>query len=370
MTNIPATETRISLDLSDIRKSLRELWASEALRDVSSIVQARAQNIVLCRVDGGGEAIPQPIVDLAIAHPGRTIVIEVEEEGEPRLEGSASVYCRVEGDKQVCGELITLKARGGAHENAHHAVVSLLLPDLPVNFWWHDAPPSDNHLFEEIAAQSDRLFFDSNAFADPLAGLAALAGLSGYAVSDLNWTRLASWRQLMARLFDVSELRRQLDHLRSIDVHYIANVEPYNPNRALLLLGWLAARLGWLLDEAATGKTGGYIFHFQAGGHLVKAEVVEGHASDLEKGELTGVFLVAGSDAPYVMPRVVMGDGRDSLEMRMVESLEGKKYAPVHAIPYAPRHPASLLAEALVTGHDPDYAGALAVAARLLAAAG
>ena len=171
---------------------------------------------------------------------------------------------------------------------------------------------------------------------------------------------------MMAQLYDVPGLSDELEALRSVDVHYVANVEPYNPNRALLFAGWLAARLDWSLEEAVVGKTGGYIFRFGSGEREIKVEVVEGHSSSLEKGELTGVFVVAGEDAPYVMPRLALGEGQNCLEMRLAES----ERTAAHVIPYPPRSATELLAEALSAGHDPDGAKAIEQAGRLLAAVG
>jgi glucose-6-phosphate dehydrogenase assembly protein OpcA len=331
------------------------------------IVRAQTHNLVIFGTDLEAGTPTQPVVNMAATHPGRVILID-SSAGDPHLAGSVSVYCHAESDKQVCGELITLRAQGSARDDAHSTIASLLLPDLPVYMWWQGMPPADDHLFEEIAALADRVYFDSNAFADPIGGLAALAALSGFNVGDLNWSRLAGWRQLMAQLYDVPDAIAALRTLRSVDVHFIANTEPYNPNRALLLVGWLASRLSWTLEEAKIGKTGGYIFYCKAGEHPLKVEVVEGHASNLEKGELTGIFVVAGSIAPYRMPRVVLGEGQTFLEMRVDESPEAdERIAPLHVTPYAPRPAASILAEALLAGGDPDFSRALEKTSQFLA---
>ena len=166
MTKAASTEVHMPLDLSDVRKTLRALWADEALRDVA-VVRARTHNLVICAPPGVSDAVTDDIIELSMAQPGRVIVVEVAEEGDPHLEASVSAYCRPEGGKQLCGELITLRAYGSAREEAHSAVVSLLEPDLPVSVWWQDAPPSGDHLFDEVTTEADRVFFDSDGFGDP-----------------------------------------------------------------------------------------------------------------------------------------------------------------------------------------------------------
>lgn len=361
------TEAHIALDLSDVHKSLRELWASEALAD-APVVRAQTHNLVVCgSASEGGNAVEMAI-GLVATSQGRVIVVD-SGPGDPKLGGEASVFCRVEGNKQVCGELITLRARGSGRDEAHSLVASLLLPDLPVYVWWQGMPPQGDHLFEELVKLADQVYFDSNTFTHPTGGLTAMAALEGIAVGDLNWRRLTGWRQLVAQLYDVPDRQESLRFVRSIDVHYIANTEPYNPNRALLFVGWLAARLNWTLEEARIGKTGGYIFQFRSEAQPVKVEVVEGHATNVDKGELTGVFVVAGSTSPYLMPRLVLGEDCDCLEIRVDTSLEARQTtAPLHVIPYTMPGPASLLAEALLAGGDPDFERALKTTGELVLA--
>ena len=49
MTDTASSETHVTLDLSDVHKSLRELWSSEALRDLP-VVRAETHNTIMCRV--------------------------------------------------------------------------------------------------------------------------------------------------------------------------------------------------------------------------------------------------------------------------------------------------------------------------------
>lgn len=359
MTDV-ASEAHTKLDLADPRKSMRQLWSSETLRD-APVVRAETHNIVICGARGEMGPDEGPIIELAMAHPGRVIVVETGSD-DAELSCDASVYCRVDAGKQVCGELIRVHARGESRDEAHSTIISLLLPDLPVYVWWRGAPPVGDHLFEQISPGANRVYFDSNAFSEPVPDLAALAALPGVRVGDLNWTRLTGWRQLVAQLYDVPDVRAELlKALRSVEVRYAVAGEPANPNRAWLLLSWLAARLGWSLSEASVDDAGAHRLDFDSGAGQMTARLVPEQNPGVENGELVGVSFEAGD----ISPRVVMGEGHGGLELWLPG---GRQASPDRAMPYARRQPASLLAEALVVGRDPDFDAALGMAGQLLAA--
>jgi glucose-6-phosphate dehydrogenase assembly protein OpcA len=125
-------------------------------------------------------------------------------------------------------------------------VLPLLLPELPVFTWWTGTPPYDGEVFAEITEVSDRLVVDSAAFSDPPADLVRLARAATTlrpALSDCVWGRLTPWREMLAAPFDGPPLRGAHDRIRS------AEVEAVEPTAGLELVGWLASRLGWELDQ-------------------------------------------------------------------------------------------------------------------------
>jgi glucose-6-phosphate dehydrogenase assembly protein OpcA len=95
------------------------------------------------------------------------------------------------------------------------------------------------------------------------------------ALSDLNWSRLTSWRSLLASFYDVQEYRPALEHISSVIIEYAAPAskmsekdsaalksESVKPEtsvplapQALMMGGWLASRLGWdSLQDTASDK--------------------------------------------------------------------------------------------------------------------
>lgn len=165
-----------------------------------------------------------------------------------------------------CFEQTTILATGSAVRSIANIAQPLLKAELPVYLWWLGDPPSDNSVFGSLVALSDRVIVDSTSFFNPEQDIYTLASLlqasPGCALSDLNWSRLTTWRQLIAQFFDVADYRPYLAGVNSIEIAHAAapiatqmrtesgDVSP-NPARALLLAGWLKARLGWNL----TGDT-------------------------------------------------------------------------------------------------------------------
>jgi glucose-6-phosphate dehydrogenase-like protein OpcA len=162
-----------------------------------------------------------------------------------------------------CFEQTTVLASGAAIRSVANVIQPLLKPDLPVYLWWLGDPPEpDDPTFRSLVDISSRMIVDSTSFFNPEQDIRSLATLfqaaPNCALSDLNWGRITPWRQLIIQFFDVPEYLQYLSGVTSIEIEHIAaplatpmrtaqgEVSP-NPIRALLLAGWLTARLGWSL---------------------------------------------------------------------------------------------------------------------------
>ena len=73
-------------------------------------------------------------------------------------------------------------------------------------------------------------------------GLArAIEMASSFHVVDLAWLRSTPWRERIAMSFDPPALRPELGRITGVAVRH----HPESEVAALLLVGWLASRLGW-----------------------------------------------------------------------------------------------------------------------------
>jgi hypothetical protein len=179
-------------------------------------------------------------------------------------------------------------------------------------------------LFNRLTDITDRLIVDTNtsraSFHRTIEGL--LKRRHHCAPTDLNWTRLDSWRELVAQFFDNVALRSYLGRIDALSIEFgsppkkqmptykgperrVGNVMVGDPSRALLLFGWLAGRLGWRLADCALVPKNGTVF-----GHIsmmsqdraVSVEIRPQKKAPAD-GVLMLVELTAGNDAIFRVSR-------------------------------------------------------------------
>src|SRR5882672_723498 len=227
------------------------------------------------------------VADLALRHPSRAIIVL----GDRRRDGvvaSLQLHCHVpqsDGAQPVLYEQILARVRGDFDERVASIVIPLLVPDLPVFLWWTGTPPSDGRHVDDLVTLADRLIVDS----------------ADFARTDLNWARLTHWRELIAQFFDVPAWRPFLDGITGIRAGFAVDMDgrDIHPSQALLLLGWMASRLGWRPVEAlAPSEAGGLLFHMdRVDGAPVQVRLRPRFERGLEAGDVSGVRIQAAVGA-------------------------------------------------------------------------
>ncbi|MBN1121315.1 MAG: glucose-6-phosphate dehydrogenase assembly protein OpcA [Anaerolineae bacterium] len=345
------------VSVAAVKEELKALWASEAI-DGEAVIRARTHNLIVYAPASlySVDEITEQVISLTGARPGRVIVIYDDWEGESKLEAWVNIYCGVQGQHQVCGESIVLSTGGKQRDELHSTVVSLLATDLPVSLWWMTEPPDNDHLFNELVGEIDRLIVDSDAFENQIDGLMRLDQFEDAPSGDLAWERLLPWRRHLAQVWDAAENRESLRHIRTVDVMVNTAGDFMNVARALLLCGWLADRLGWKLESAAKGPTGGYTTIWQHNSWQGKVEIVESSFSALPLGEIACIFIQAGSRPPYILPRIELSLDGGCVDLRFNDASPS---ALRRRIDYRPVSTAAALARLLEQPSDPVYRGAL-----------
>jgi glucose-6-phosphate dehydrogenase assembly protein OpcA len=235
-----------------IEKDLAELWKATPEEKSGNQGLQRVYTTNLVAYASGhdeGYRVEQILNDLAESHPGRYILIRpAADPAEPPLRHYVSGHCLFGNarEKKVCCDLIKLVAQKEVIENLYGFTFSLLMSDLPVEFWWPGNLPYRNVFFERMAAASNRVWVDSSKFKNPIPSLSHLA--SGWRerhpqtlLGDLNWIRIQRWRALIAELFD-GEWAKFLREIRQVTIEY---GEGTQPTRSFFLACWMASRLGW-----------------------------------------------------------------------------------------------------------------------------
>jgi glucose-6-phosphate dehydrogenase assembly protein OpcA len=307
----------MGIDTAKIESDLKAMWAEEAHGEgpqvERGVVRARVLNLIVYSPAHADRAETDALLSEAYEqNPGRALVVFADpESGSDEIEAYASTRCSIatSGAKQVCGEQVTIEARGAGVVRAASAVASLLVPDVPVFLWWKDIPHYEDKLFTRLVETADRVVIDSAAFDNPHEDLLRLAAVirenpDQMAVSDLNWGRLTAWRSLVAGFWDVPDYRAHLETVERVTITFSSTAEggqQISPS-AWLILGWLASRLGWSIDAAGMefAEGGARIGFVDVRGRNFSAELRASGVRDDKTWALNSLTLSSkGSEAEF-----------------------------------------------------------------------
>jgi glucose-6-phosphate dehydrogenase assembly protein OpcA len=169
-----------------------------------AVTLGRVLNLVIVTEDGERtEEAVDAANDASREHPCRVIVVaRGARQAAPRLDAQI----RVGGDAGA-SEVIVLRIYGELAEEGASCVIPLLLPDTPVVAWWpFEAPkvPAE----DPIGQLAQRRITDAASEHDPIKALEQRR--AGYTPgdTDLAWTRLTTWRAMLAAALDLPPYER------------------------------------------------------------------------------------------------------------------------------------------------------------------
>lgn len=374
---VPVSATK-GIDVGKIEKELAAMWkpASGLVGEHADagVTRACALNLIVYSTETDDHAVIDEMLDIVNEqHPGRTLVLVADREASAaKLEAYVSSRCRMLGGsgKQVCGEQITIEAGGPVVATVSSAIAPLLVPDVPVFLWWKDIPHDEDQLFNRLVALSDRVVIDSASFDHPHQDLQQLSQLihvegANMRTSDLNWGRLTAWRTLMASFWDVPDYGKYLDGIDRVTVEYDpprfapAEIAP----KALLVVGWLASRLGWEFARgSARAERNVTDFTFRAGGREIKVEMRGTEGKEINDGMLTSLTLSAAGGAAEFY--VALSD--DEKRLQTEARIDGAR-AVGRVLAYEAKTEGQRLSRELsFLKRDTVYEDAVSVAARLI----
>jgi glucose-6-phosphate dehydrogenase assembly protein OpcA len=377
--------TRIH-SLEGIEAELGRIWASISLTTSGDDgaeerrVAARSSVMNLVVIAGRGETgerVAAIIQALTGRHPSRTIILSpADPDGPSWIDAQVQAHCILPSpdSPETCAELIYLTAGGETGQHLAGILAPLLVHDLPITLWWPGEPRFESRQATDLLAMADRVLVDGSSWAgDGLRRLAALATLPArfhVAVADFALLRQSRWREAIASSFDLPRLRPFLRSITEVAVTYAAHEGTpgmTNVVRPAYHLAWLAARLGWSVDEPlATGAAdwSGYTARFRHGRRRI-AVSLRPVDSPMPPGTTLQVDLAARRR-----------DG--TLGVQVTAQAEGVTVSTtIHGEPMTDRHfmaprrrDGDLLAETIETvGGDPVSSEALAMAALLVGGA-
>ena len=204
---------------------------------------ARVLNMVAVVDRDRVEEIEDRLARVGRYHPSITIICAV---GHERT--SVDAHAVVAGSPDALGqsyERVTIDV--GVDHLAHLDTIvdPIVVSGLTTLVW---APHGYPEAVDSLLRLAQVVLLDSSEQPDIAAALARVAELADRAyVVDLAWLRTTPWRERVAFTFDPAEWRPELEHITAAQVRHA----PDSAVAALLLVGWLASRLGWTPEVLA-----------------------------------------------------------------------------------------------------------------------
>ncbi len=278
-----------------IEAALREML-KERHAENESFSPARALNMV-CVVDKAwsGE-VANRLRNVGRYHASRTIVLAVDPK-RTQLDAVATIASDTQpkaGEFALLRETVIVDV-GEKHLRALDTIVDpLVVTDLPTVAW---APHGHQQAIDALLQIAQVVLLDSVDEPDIRDGLRrALTLLDDVYVVDLAWLRSTPWRERVAATFDPPHLRPDLRTISAVTVRH----HPESAVAALLLVGWLASRLGWQLN---TLMSRGDTYVGSAHGRRQDVKVTLQSAPDLQVRGLAGVTLETASGRHFDLDR-------------------------------------------------------------------
>ena len=264
------------LRLSGINRLNRDNELHETATGPGSYARTNTTSLLVCaRSLAQADRAEAAIDGLQTHYPTRAITVA----SDPALdrvathpdEGPLSVTARLiptGSGAPVPGHFESVTISGGPRRlgNPARTAIPLCIPDLPIVLWWLGDLQYDLGMFRDLAESSDRVIVDSAVFGDVARGLTSLSALDSQhgrdssVLVDMAWSRLLDWRNLIAQFYDAPPHPETLASINSVTIEYVVDGGPgqaAGQSSALLLVGWLASRLGWRLSDRVTRTSAG-----------------------------------------------------------------------------------------------------------------
>lgn len=172
-------------------------------------------------------------------HPSRVLLVVTGGGRAANLDAQVTIG---EGNP---GEVVEIRMTGAVARHPASVIRPLLLPDSPVVMWWPGKAPSDT-TEDGLGALANRRITDAMGSPRPMVALNERADNYRSGDTDLTWTRITSWRALLAAALDQypAKIKR-------------AQVEAERSNASAgLLAAWLQSRLKVEVTETVSEGPG------------------------------------------------------------------------------------------------------------------
>ncbi|HEX3434369.1 MAG TPA: glucose-6-phosphate dehydrogenase assembly protein OpcA [Solirubrobacteraceae bacterium] len=243
----------------EIEAALRALLA-ERHAESASFIPARVLNMIAFVDDEWSGEIANRLRGVGRYAPSRLLVLSYESKRE-RLDARASIASDADpepGQLALLRETVIVRLGDRHLDDLLTIADPLVVTDMPTLLW---SPHGHPEAVDALLSLAQSTLLDSIEALDRSQAGHRAAIDRAYELSqevyvvDLAWLRSTPWRERIATVFDPLAMRRELHNLCEVKVRH----HPDSRVAALLLIGWLASRLGWslarteLVEEGAEG---------------------------------------------------------------------------------------------------------------------
>jgi len=325
----------IPVPIGGIDKELGRLWEESG----DTKTRASLINLAIYNEKGGSLETNSSIVrEIAGEHAMRAILVEADPKASSSsAEAWINMHCYPRGAKggSVCSEQISFRLAGEAATSLQSVVFSHLDSDLPLALWWQAdfRAPVEGKLWRWV----DRLLFDSRYWKNTAQQFALISEIAGLAeartaLCDLNWARSLPARQALAGIFDTPGTLPELQLLRKLEIDHA----PGYRTTALLLIGWLADRLGWKIKTPSAnpefldpkGSQVSVVLRETPGSSISKMHLAAENASfDLIREQGTDLYVTTAQGAKIASTsRMVRAPREETREILLAELSRGGRH--------------------------------------------
>ncbi|HEY1449642.1 MAG TPA: glucose-6-phosphate dehydrogenase assembly protein OpcA [Solirubrobacteraceae bacterium] len=257
-----------------------------------SYVPARVLNMIAFVDDEWSGEIANRLRAVGRYAASRLIVLSYEP-GRERLDARASIASDSDpapGELALLRETVIVRLGERHFDDLLTIADPLVVTDLPTLLW---SPHGHPEAVDALIGLAQATLLDSIEQPDQRAAIDRAYELSRQLyVVDLAWLRSTPWRERVATVFDPPAMRRELQDLCSVKVRH----HPASGVAALLLIGWLASRLGWSLAEAKLTPDGADgTQRASASSRSGEIQLKLSHAPEQQVPGLAGVELTSSS---------------------------------------------------------------------------
>jgi glucose-6-phosphate dehydrogenase assembly protein OpcA len=253
------------------------------------LVPARALNMVTFVESRYGGEIANRLESVGRYHASRLVVLSYDPQ---RTSLDARAVVSSDGDPSdgefgLLRETVTVEIGERHLDDLVTIVDPLVVTDLATLLW---SPHGHPEAVDELLELAQAVLVDSLDDPSWREAIGRACELRGRAyVVDLAWLRSTPWRERVAAAFDSRSMRAELHDIDNVSVRH----HPDSTVAAMLLVGWLASRLGWEVSplRALGGTLTGTA---QAGKQTVSVKLEQAPEQDVRGLESVAIATATG----------------------------------------------------------------------------